>query len=435
MSVSPFDSILHGRAFSDADIARLFSDSAELRAMLIVWGTLARAQATRGIVPHESAEAIHRATLEVQIDPGAIAQATARDGVCVPALAAAFRTEMQAPEHAQWLHHGTTSQDIIDTGLALRLRQALCLISDRLDAALSGLADLAEAHAETPMAARTYGQVATPTTFGATVAIWGQGLLTLRADLPRIRDLVQIVTLNGAGGTLSAMGDAGPAIRADLAKGLGLTVPTGSPHAERSHVRALAGWLEQLLCALDKCATDLLLLTRNGVVGLGTAGASSTMPQKANPVAPSQMRALALHGRAVAQGIATAPWDHRDGAAWFAEWLALPQLVTATARALTLLSQMEITPDKAALAAPLNDPAGLIHAEAISFALDLPRPQAQAQVKAWVAQVRAEGGSLVERSGLPAEQFAPQSQLGEAPEHARRFVRRARGADSPADRR
>ena len=80
MSISPFDSALHGRAFADAEIARLFSDSAELRAMLITWGALARAQAAHGLIPSESAEAIHRATLEIQIDPGAIAPATALNG-------------------------------------------------------------------------------------------------------------------------------------------------------------------------------------------------------------------------------------------------------------------------------------------------------------------------------------------------------------------
>ena len=426
MSVTPFDSATHGRGFADADMARLFSDSAELRAMLLVWGALARAQAAHGLVPSESAEAIHRAMHEIQIDPGALAAQTERDGVVVPALLAAARTEMQAPEHARWLHHGATSQDIVDTGLALRLRQALGLLGERMDAALERLADLAEAHAETPMAARTYGQVATPTSFGATVAIWGDGLLAQRAELPRLRERVQIVTLNGAGGTLSAMGDAGPAIRAELARSLGLADPDRSPHAERSHVRALAGFLAQTLDALDKCAVDLMLLTRDGSVTLGSGGGSSTMPQKVNPVGPSRIRALAAHGRALAQALVP-PWDQRDGASWFAEWLALPQLLVATARATTLLAEAEIRPDPAVLRAPLDDPGGLIHAEAVSFALDLPRAEAQARVKSWVAEVRAEGGSLIEKAGLSPDDFAPEARWGEAPALARAFVRRVRG--------
>jgi 3-carboxy-cis,cis-muconate cycloisomerase len=87
--------------------------------------------------------------------------------VTVPGLVAALRDALQAPEHAQYLHWGATSQDIQDTGLMLRMRQALLLIEARMGAALAVLADLAEANAETPQAARTYGQVATPSSFGA----------------------------------------------------------------------------------------------------------------------------------------------------------------------------------------------------------------------------------------------------------------------------
>ncbi|WGH79776.1 lyase family protein [Jannaschia ovalis] len=429
MSVSPFDSALHGESWADRDVARLFSDGAEIRAMLIVWGALASAQAAEGLVPEVSAQAIHRAAMEVAIDPAGLAAETAADGVSVPGLLRAFRAAMNAPEHARWVHHGATSQDLIDTGAALRLRQALALMAERLDAALATLADLAEAHAETPMAARTYGQVATPSSFGAAVAVWGEGLLAARDALPALREAVEIVTLNGASGTLSAMGEAGPRIRGALAGALGLRDPGRSPHAGRSHVRALAQWLNAVLRACDKPATDLLLLARDGSVTLAAGGASSTMPQKRNPVAPSQIRALAIHGAALAHGFDAAHWDQRDGGAWFAEWLSLPPLVTGAARALTLLGGMRIAPDAARLRAPLDDPSGLIHAEAVSFALDLPRPEAQARVKAWVTEIRERGGSLIEMAGLDSDAFAPERQWGEAPALARRFARAARGAE------
>ena len=428
MSVTPFDSALYGRAFADADIARLFSDSAEIRAMLLFWGALGPAQAEHGLIPAESGAAIHRAAMEVQIDAASLADATAANGIPVPGLLAAFRAAMQAPEHARWVHHGATTQDVVDTGLALRLRQALTLVEARVEAALDTLAALAEAHAETPMAARTWGQVATPTTFGAVVASWGEALLAARETLPRVRDGVQVVTLHGASGTLSAMGAEGPRIRAALARALSLGDPHHAPHADRHHVRALAGWLADTLAALDKLATDLLLLTRDGAVGLASGGVSSTMPQKSNPVAPSQIRGLALHGGALAASMRAAHWDQRDGGAWFAEWLALPQMLTATGRALTLAAELDVRPDATLLRAPLDDPSGLVHAEAISFAMPGPRPAAQAQVKEWVAQVRESGGSLVALSRLDPALFAPQAQWGEAPDHARRFVARARSA-------
>lgn len=427
MSVSPFDSALLGRGFADADVARLFSDGAELRAMLLVWGTLARAQCAVGLIPETAAAAIHRASREIAIDPGELAEQTARDGVPVPALLAAFRREMHAPEHARWIHHGTTSQDIVDTGAALRLRRALDLIADRLDVALATLAALADAHAETPMAARTWGQVATPTTFGATVAIWGEGLLATRAELPAIREAIAIVTLNGAAGTLSMMGGHGPTIRAAVSRDLDLRVPEGSPHAERSRIRALASWLDRTAQAAAKPATDLLLLARDGAVTVGEGGGSSTMPQKANPVAPARIRALAIHAHGLAATCMADHWDQRDGAAWFAEWLALPPLVTSTAQALSLLGGLDIRPDAPRLRGPLDDPSGLIHAEAISFALDA--RDAKARVAGWVEEVRRDGGSLIGRAGLDPAAFAPERQWGEAPALARRFALRVRNDD------
>src|SRR5210317_499208 len=108
MSASVFDSPLYAHLFPTGDTGRLFSDSAAIRAMLLVEGALAKVQGEAGIIPQVSAAAIHRATLEIAIDPGALANRTGSDGVPVPGLLAAFRAEMKAPEHAQYLHWGAT---------------------------------------------------------------------------------------------------------------------------------------------------------------------------------------------------------------------------------------------------------------------------------------------------------------------------------------
>ena len=155
MSATLFGSQLYGKLVPTGEVARLFTDSAEIRAMLIVLGALAKAEGAAGIIPEISAKAIHRASLELQVDPGGLAEATGANGVPVPALVAAFRDLMQAPEHAQYIHWGATSQDIMDTGLMLRLRQVLSHYEAGLDRVLTRLADLAEVHAELPMAART----------------------------------------------------------------------------------------------------------------------------------------------------------------------------------------------------------------------------------------------------------------------------------------
>jgi len=289
MAGSVFDSAVFADLFPTGEVERLFTDSATIRAMLLVEGALAKVQGTQGIIPDDSAAAIHRATMEVQIDPGSLAKATGQNGVAVPALLAAFRSEMQAPEHAQYVHWGATSQDIIDTGLMLRLRQALELIEVDLRQTLKGLGTLAAAHCDLPMAARTYGQHATPTSFGAVVAEWGRPLLGLMGELPDLRDTCLLVSLSGAAGTASALGPEAAQTRAGLAQALGLNDPGGGWHTDRSAILRLADWMVRLTLALGKLGEDTCTLTQSGIgeLTLGGAGGSSTMPQKQNPVGSS----------------------------------------------------------------------------------------------------------------------------------------------------
>ena len=120
MAVSPFDSALLGPLFGDAEVAAHFSDAAEVAAMVAVERALARAEGAAGVIPAEAAAAIDRGLAGFAPDPAALAAGTLSAGVPVPALVAALRKPL-APEAGQWLHWGATSQDIVDTALALRL--------------------------------------------------------------------------------------------------------------------------------------------------------------------------------------------------------------------------------------------------------------------------------------------------------------------------
>lgn len=440
MPASPLDSALYRDLFHDAEVAALFTDSAEIRAMMLVEGALARAQAARGLIPEAAADAIHRASLEIQIDPAALAAETGRNAVVVPALVAAFRAEMKAPEHAQYLHWGATSQDIMDTGLILRLRQVLALHEDRLRALVETLGKLAEAHADLPMAGRTYGQIATPTTFGAVIATWGMPLLRHLDRLEELRPRLLRVSLSGAAGTLSTMGEAGPEIRAALADTLHLADPGMSWHSTRDSIAELSGWLAMVSGSLGKMGEDLILMTQTGIgeVSLAQGGGSSTMPQKSNPVAPSLLVALARQNVALNSAIQGAQphRQQRDGAAWMVEWMSLPQIAMASGRALAAALELTagIKPNQDAMAGNIDDGLGLIYAEALSFALaqTLPRPEAQAAVKALCAEVRGSGtplGTLATAKwpeAVTAELFTPKAQLGLAPAEARAFAKAAR---------
>ncbi|MEY4698499.1 MAG: hypothetical protein RIT14_2927 [Pseudomonadota bacterium] len=437
MPASPADSALYRGLFLDDETAALFTDSAEVRAMLLVEGALARVQGNLGVIPETAAAFIDRSAREVMIDPAGLAAETAVNGVPVPALIAAFRKAMEAPDHARYLHWGATSQDIMETAQALRLRRVIDLWDARLQALTRQLARLARAHADLPMAARTYGQAATPTSFGAVVACWGHPLLRQRARLAGLRDDLAVVSLGGAAGTLSAMGQQGPAIRAGLAQALGLGDPGHSWHAERDSIGAFAAWMAGMVGSLGKMGEDLILMAQSGIaeVAISGAGGSSTMPQKQNPVGPSVLVALARQGIALSGAVQGAGLhrQQRDGAAWFTEWLCLPQLCILTGRALALaldLSQ-RITPDPAAMARGLEDGAGLIRAEEFTFLLarHMPRPEAQAKVKALCARARPGGPSLADllAAEFPDLGLTGQGGLGTAPDEARAFADRVEG--------
>ncbi|XDA97206.1 adenylosuccinate lyase family protein [Sulfitobacter sp. LCG007] len=439
MTASPFDSPLYTQLFPTGAAGRLFSDSAAIRAMLLVEGALAKAQGAQGVIPEVSAAAIHRAAMEVEIDPGALAASTGENGVPVPGFVAAFRAAMNAPEHAQYIHWGATSQDILDSGLMLRLRQCLKLMEEDLRTVLTALADAAETHADAPMPARTYGQQATPTTWGGVLAQWGMPLADALEELPALRDTSLLVSLSGAAGTSSALGVTAPAVRAAMAEALGLADPGRSWHTDRTPVLRIADWMGRVVATLGGMGSTLVGLTMTGVgeVSLGGSGASSTMPQKQNPVAPSVLLALSHQMTGLRAGLQNAAPHQfqRDGAAWFAEWLVLPQLCLTAASALATARPLAagLAPNLQAMSAALNAGQGLIHAEALSFALAdiLPRPEAQAATKKLCRQAIETGAELSdlarsEYPDLPARLFDPAAQTGQAPAEARAFAARVR---------
>ncbi len=146
MTFSPFDSPIYATIYGDPEVRALFTDSAEVRAMLLVEGTLAKVQGELGLIPLDSALYIHRASMEVQVDPAGLAVGMAQSGSPVPALVAAFGKAMEAPDHAKYIHYGARSQDILDTALVLRLRQYLRILDTRLEmlADKSGFSELAK---------------------------------------------------------------------------------------------------------------------------------------------------------------------------------------------------------------------------------------------------------------------------------------------------
>lgn len=401
MAVSPFDSVLMGPLLGDEPIAGLFADRAEIAAMIAVEAALAQAEAACGVIPAAMGPRLAEALDSLTIAPAEIAEATAAAGVAAGALAAALRRRLP-PDLAPWVHWGATSQDIADTALVLRLDTALTLMAERLANLIATLRAAEARWATLPMAARTRTQIAAPTTVGQRIGCWAAPLSAAADERPLLRRRVARVQFGGAVGTLDVLGEAGPAVRAALAERLGLhDAPCW--HGDRSGLVALASWCAQLAGALGKMGTDLLLMARSesGEMRAGAGGGSSTMPQKANPVASEVLVALSrfVAGLVSPLMLAAQHAEERDGVAWTMEWLLLPQIVTATGAALRVADELARTlrPDESRLAAMLALGGGAAYAERASFALRrlMPGDRAQAVLTAALAEA-ARGGSLAE---------------------------------------
>ncbi len=403
MAVSPFDSAAWAGFWGDPEIGPLFSDAAEIEAMLAVEGALARVEGGLGIIPAGSAAAIADAASRLTIAPGDLAPGVAKAGMPVPALVAALRQTLPA-EHAAWVHWGATTQDVMDTALVLRLGRVLELLDARLARLVAALGAQAARHRATVLPARTRGQIAQPTTLGAKIAVWTIPLLRHRTRLAELRPRVLVVSQAGAAGTNAALAGRGEAVMAGLAAELGLA-PAALPwHAARDGIAELGGWLALVTGSLGKIGQDLLQLGASevGEVTAGSGGGSSTMPNKANPVAADALVTLArLNAQALgALHQAMLTTQERDGAAWGLEWFALPPMClaagAATRHALGLAESLAAHPDR--IAATFAEDRGMMFAEAAVFALaqDMPRPEAQALLYQAVAAVRDGAGSLAD---------------------------------------
>lgn len=433
MSAAAFDSLIHRGLFADDEVARQLDDHAQVRTMLRVEAALARAAAAAGLVPGEAAERIARAAETIDLEPGRLTDGTTASGVPVGALAAALREEV-GDEDASWVHWGATSQDIVDTALVLRLAAVMELLDGRLAGLIRQLEDLARRHADTPILARTRTQAATPTSFGLKIAGWAAPLRRHRSRLAELRPRVLVIQLGGAAGTRSVFGEAAGSVAEALAAELGLGNPPLPWHNQRDNVVELAGWLSSVTGSLGKIGRDVALLAQGevGELRVASGGGSSTMPQKSNPVGAEILESLARHNATLVSEMhhAQVHAQERDGAAWTAEWLALPQMAVAAGAALNRARSLtaDLVVDTRRMADNLAATNGLALAEAATFALSrhMTRRKSEELVKLAAQRVREDGGHLLDHlaglSDAPVD-WAPLKIPGEQIETAKELLR------------
>ena len=377
MAVSPIDSSVYGALFTTPAMRAVFSDKARLQRMLDVEAALARAQAKLGLIPVEAAKEITAQADVAHFDLVSIGQGTALVGYPIVPLARALARACKG-DAGRYVHWGATTQDMIDTGLVLQLRDGLDLIGQDLEAIEAALAGLARRHRDTPMAGRTHAQHALPITFGYKCALWLAPLQRHRVRLARLREQVAVVQFGGAVGTLASLGADGIGVMEGLAAELRLAVPPIAWHVGRDGLAEVASFLGLVTGSLGKIATDVTLLMQTEVGEVAEPhqegrGGSSTMPQKRNPIACEFILACAKNVRQqVAVMLDAMVQDHeRATGPWHAEWIALPQAFALTGGALhhtrTMLEGLVVDP--ARMRRNLDMTRGMISAEAVMMAL------------------------------------------------------------------
>lgn len=277
---------------STPEIQAVFGEASIVQAMMDFEAALARAAAREGLIPQSAAVAIAGVCRAELYDLSSLVQASGRAGsLAIPMVKKLTETvALFDPQAASYVHRGSTSQDVIDTAMALVTRRALALLERDLLRLCDGLLVLAETQGHYPMLGRTLMQPALVTSVGFKLAGWVAPLLRCAHSLRQAADDALMLQLGGAIGTLAVMGDGADAVCRHVAQDLALGLPDLPWHTQRDRWIRLGAEVGVLCGALGKIANDVSLLSQAEVgemlePSVSGRGGSTAMPHKRNPVA------------------------------------------------------------------------------------------------------------------------------------------------------
>ena len=270
--------------FSDASMRHVFSEESRIEKWLETEVALAVAQEHLGLLPEGTSAKIKLAAKVEHIDQTAMKAEFDRVGF--PILPFVHQlTKACDPETARWVHYGATTQDILDTGTVLQMREGLQWIENELDATIHAVSVQAKKHRETVMAGRTFQQLAAPITFGYKAAVWLDELLRHKERLQEIKRRVLVGQCSGAVGTFATLGDHGLEVQEKMFAILKLDMPDVSWHVARDRWTELVQYFALLSATFAKIANEIATLMRSEIGELSEPfeqgrGASTTLPQK-----------------------------------------------------------------------------------------------------------------------------------------------------------
>lgn len=377
MPATLIDSLLFGNVFSTAAMRGIWADENRVAQYLAFEAALARVQARLGLIPAEAAEEIDRACRIERIDMARLQSQTERAGTPIVGLVSQING-LCRDGLGEYCHWGATTQDVTDTATVLQIRASLEIVDAELTAIATALAALAQKHRLTPMAGRTHLQQAVPVSFGYKMAGLLSAVQRHRERLAQLAPRVLQLEFAGAAGTLASLPGLALETQAALAAELGLAQPVIAWHTQRDTIAEVGAFLGLVGGTLGKLSMDvkLLMQTEVGEVFEPFApgrGASSTMPQKRNPISctyiHAQVAVLRQHAASLMEAMVG---DHeRSTGPWQIEWIVLPEAFCLAAGALahsrSLVEGLEVDAER--MRANLDLTHGLVVAEAVMMGL------------------------------------------------------------------
>ncbi len=377
MAVTMIDSRIFRDWFGSQEMREIFTDEYRLQRWLDVEAALARVQSNLGMIPKEAAQEIAAKAKVENLNLDEFKESADRTVHPIMPLIWGLQKVCQKA-FGEYIHWGPTTQDIMDTGMMLQIKEASAVIFRDLTDIAETLRALAEKHRGTPMAGRTHGQHALPLTLGFKVAVW---LAEVQRHLQRweqSRKRILVGNLSGAVGTHAAMGALGLKVQKGVMEELGLGDPEITWHPARDRIAEFVSLLAGICATMGKIAKEVINLQKTEVgelaepFAMGKVG-SSTMPQKRNPHICEAIVALSKITRYhAALALEAMVQEHeRDMGAWMVEWEMVPQVCIFTSGVLkhskTILQDLWVNEKK--MRANIDVMKGLILSEPVMFAL------------------------------------------------------------------
>lgn len=382
MPISALDSLLFHKLFGTQEIRDIFDDKAYIQRCVDVEAALALAEARYGVIPSPAGRQIATALKDVNLDYDRLSSGTEIVGYPILPLVRQL-SEACGDELGGYVHWGATTQDIQDSAAMLQIKAGLKVVDRCMLSLIGTLEGLSRKYRDTAMAGRTHMQHALPVTFGYKVAVY---LSSMRRHLERMHQLwprCLLVQFGGAAGTLASLAtdedpDRGVKVRKALALELELQDPGITWHTARDGIAEIINFLAMLGGTLGKIALDLIVMSLNEVGEVSEPfvphrGASSTMPQKRNPISSEVILAASKQLRANAGLVLDAMVSdfERASGPWHLEWVAVPEsfvvAVGALAQADFALSGLVVNVGQ--MEKNLSSTKGLIVAEAVMMEL------------------------------------------------------------------